>query len=67
MDVNGLNRSRVESYKKCFRCQGVDTDKIWMGVGEYRIIYVGWCNICSKEYNYSERIDDIPPDKEGRL
>lgn len=61
-----VNKSKMDSFKKCFRCQGDDTSKIHLGCGDFGITYIGWCNSCNREYSYSERIVDIH-DKKKRI
>lgn len=61
-----VNQPRKDGFKKCFRCQGTDTDRIFLGYKDNRVSYVGWCNICNREYSYSERITDVY-DKEERI
>lgn len=64
--MDGLMRTNRINFLKCFRCQETDTSKISLSNTELSVVFVGWCNLCNKEYSYSERIVDVH-DKEKRI
>ncbi len=61
-----VNKSKMEKFKKCFRCQGTNTRRMFLGTTEESVVYIGWCDTCNREYSHRERIVDVL-DKEERI